>query len=259
MKKLLSTLLLCLTILCVACGTEPKPDPFSVNLALYEPILSAYHQALAARQNDPSLQSPGSYNDHDLVYSVVYPYWSWEDTSALLEKIAFTFLDLDGDGTDELLLGWHDADSYDMRNGYVFAVYRLADDVPTFCFEGWERNRYQICSDHSVYLSGSGGASYTTYEKLLFDPTYEDCLEATELYYSYLAYSSDPNTAPELHWDHASSPEEFALVSYMEGCEELSVSEDTVRDAVSAWQSSVISLDATPFSEYAELAENTSA
>lgn len=55
-----------------------------------------------------------------------------------------------------------------MQDGYVFAVYRLVDDVPTFCFEGWERNRYQICSDHSVYLSGSAGASYTTYEKLLF-------------------------------------------------------------------------------------------
>lgn len=77
-------------------------------------------------------------------------------------------MDLDGDGADDLLLGWHDTDSYDMQDGYAFAVYRLADDVPTFCFEGWERNRYQICSDHSVYLSGSAGASYTTYEKLLF-------------------------------------------------------------------------------------------
>ncbi len=194
MKKLLSTLLLCLTILCVACSTEPEPDPFSVNLALYEPILSAYHQALAARQNDPSLQSPGSYNDHDLVYSVVYPYWSWEDTSALLEKIAFTFLDLDGDGTDELLLGWHDADSYDMRNGYVFAVYRLADDVPTFCFEGWERNRYQICSDHSVYLSGSGGASYTTYENSFLILLMRTVLKLQN--YTILTWSTHPIQIP---------------------------------------------------------------
>lgn len=259
MKKLLSVLLLYLTILCAACGTEPEPDPFSVDLALYEPVLSAYHQALVERQNNPSIQSAGTYNDHALVHSIVCPYWSWEDTSTLLEKIAFTFLDLDGDGTDELLLGWHDTDSYDMQDGYVFAVYRLADDVPTFCFEGWERNRYQICSDHSVYLDGSGGADYHTYEKLLFNPTYKNCLESTELYYSYLVYSADPNTAPETHWDHAGSPEEFALVSYMDGCEELSVSEDAVRSAVSAWQSSVISLDATPFSEYAELTEIASA
>ena len=83
-------------------------------------------------------------------------------------------MDLDGDGADELLLGWHDTDSYDMQDGYAFAVYRLADDVPTFCFEGWERNRYQICSDHSVYLSGSAGASYTTYEKLLFRIMYNN-------------------------------------------------------------------------------------
>lgn len=255
MKKLLSVLLLCLTILCAACGTEPEPDPFSVDLALYEPILSAYHQALVERQNDPSIQSAGTYNDHDLVHSIVCPYWSWADTSTLLEKIAFTFLDLDGDGTDELLLGWLDTEFWTMQDGYVFAVYRLEDDAPTFCFEGWERNRYQICSDHSVYLSGSAGASYTTYEKLLFNPTYKNCLESTELYYSYLVYSP----APETHWDHAGSPEEFALVSYMEGCEELSVSEDAVRSAVSAWQSSVISLDATPFSEYAELTENASA
>lgn len=168
MKKLLSVLLLYLTILCAACGTEPEPDPFSVDLALYEPVSSAYHQALVERQNDLSLQSAGTYNDHALVHSIVCPYWSWEDTSTLLGKIAFTFLDLDDDGADELLLGWHDTDSYDMQDGYVFAVYRLADDVPTFCFEGGERNRYQICSDHSVYLSGSAGASYATYEKLLF-------------------------------------------------------------------------------------------
>lgn len=74
----------------------------------------------------------GTYNDHALVHSIACPYWSWEDTSTLLEKIAFTFLDLDGDGADELLLGWHDTDSYDMQDGYAFAVYRLADDVPTF-------------------------------------------------------------------------------------------------------------------------------
>lgn len=133
MKKPLSVLLLYLTILCAACCTEPEPT----TITLLSIPLSAH-------------------------------IGHGEDTSTPLEKIAFTFLDLDGDGADELLLGWHDTDSYDMQDGYVFAVYRLADDVPTFCFEGWERNRYQICSDHSVYLSGSAGASYTTYEKLLF-------------------------------------------------------------------------------------------
>ena len=67
--------------------------------------------------------------------------------------------DLDGDGIPELLLGadWGDGHSV------IFNIYRLDGAKAVRVVDGWNRNRWYLCTDGSLAHEGSDGASEGTY------------------------------------------------------------------------------------------------
>lgn len=89
-------------------------------------------------------------------------------------------MDLNGDGSPELLLGWLGNEFWNLNEGYVFAIYTLVDGQPVLAVEGWERSTYVLGEDGFLYHCGSSGADRTEWDKYRFDPAAEGYLETVE-------------------------------------------------------------------------------
>lgn len=180
---LCGALALGLALTCCACGVleltgqaaEPaSPPTLEPEKAVNDPyaaLLSRYKEALALRQ-------PEDYPDLPVI--LTNPYWAWTDTDSLLDRTGYARMDLDGDGSEELLLGWVGNDIWNLDQGYVFAIYTLSEGQPVLAVEGWERNTYVLGADGYLYNCGSSGADRTQWNKYLFDPTDPDFLEEVE-------------------------------------------------------------------------------
>ncbi len=82
----------------------------------------------------------------------------------LPERIGYTFADLDGDGTEELLVSL--IDKKDKLNNYVIAVYQYTGDGIKRLLEGWSKNTYHLMKDRLILNQASGGASDAEISKL---------------------------------------------------------------------------------------------
>lgn len=112
----------------------------------YFSILASYHTALQEELRPGELVEKG--------FSSLAAYCYSEDT---LEKIGYIFLDLDGDKTDELLIGAIGGDDFIRRQ--IFELYCLKNGVPTQVFAGRERDRYYLCQDEGNYVIVNEGSS----------------------------------------------------------------------------------------------------
>ena len=82
------------------------------------------------------------------------------------EILGYMIKDLDGDGVDELLLGENSADGLGPDEGWdsiIYDLYTMQDGKVVHVFDGWERNRYYMCTDGTIANEGSGGAAYTSW------------------------------------------------------------------------------------------------
>lgn len=109
-----------------------------MELEAYASVLTAYHTALKEEWGKQELSDAG--------FSILAAYCYGGDA---LGKIGYAFLDLDGDGTEELLIGAIGGDDFIRQQ--VFELYCLKDGVPTQVFAGWERNRYYLCGEDGGY------------------------------------------------------------------------------------------------------------
>lgn len=73
-------------------------------------------------------------------------------------RFGYALLDLDADGTAELILADPDAEAAQP----VFAIYTLSDGQPVPLCVSTGRSRYYLMNDNRVFFEGSGGAAYTT-------------------------------------------------------------------------------------------------
>jgi|GEM_PF-5700295 len=112
----------------------------------YTSVLTAYHTALKEEWGKQKLSDGG--------FSILAAYCYGEDT---LGKIGYSFLDLDGDGTEELLIGAIGGDDFIRQQ--IFELYCLKDGVPTQIFAGQERDRYYLCFEGGSYLIINEGSS----------------------------------------------------------------------------------------------------
>lgn len=130
--------------------------------AAYDDVLNQYRQAFASGDYDDyqnyDSSSDGSQFEYftdvqlnskyplvnDMVASSSGMYSSGTDG----DNSSYLYLDLNGDGVDELLL----------KNDYfVYAVYGYVDGQVKGLLQGWERNSYQLVSDGMIMMSSSGG------------------------------------------------------------------------------------------------------
>lgn len=180
---LCGALALGLVLACCACGVldltaqaetpsaPATPEPEGAGSDPYGALLDRYEEALSLRQ-------PEDYPDLPVI--LTNPYWAWTDTDSLLPRTGYARADLDGDGSEELLLGWVGNDIWNLDQGYVFAIYTLVDGQPVLAVEGWERNTYVLGADGYLYNCGSSGADRTQWNKYRFDPAAEGYLETVE-------------------------------------------------------------------------------
>ena len=180
---LLLALALGMALACCACGvldlteeaappaSSPTREPEAAVSDPYAALLSRYEEALTLRQ-------PEDYPD--LPVALTNPYWAWTDTDSLLDRTGWARMDLDGDGSEELLLGWVGTEFWNLDEGYVFAIYTLADDQPVLAVEGWERSLYVLGADGHLSHCGSSGADRTAWHRYRFDSSAEGFLELVE-------------------------------------------------------------------------------
>ena len=161
-------LILGLLVVCCACTVvdmDPQPKATTGESDPYQALLARYEEAFLQQQ-------PDAYPD--LASAVIAPYWGQE------HQIGYARRDLDGDGSEELLLGWVGNDIWNLDQGYVFAIYTLVDSQPVLAVEGWERNLYVVREDGILCHCGSSGAGRTEWHQYRFDPSAEGFLVALD-------------------------------------------------------------------------------
>ncbi|MCH5263683.1 MAG: hypothetical protein J1F42_12275 [Lachnospiraceae bacterium] len=82
------------------------------------------------------------------------------DTDEALAGIGYMFYDVDGNGTEELIIADTGPEGWNNR---ILLMYSLLDDKPVLVIDGWARNRYYLLNDNTIYHEGSGGAAYTVF------------------------------------------------------------------------------------------------
>ena len=80
------------------------------------------------------------------------------------KRIGYTFADLDGDGTEELLVSL--IDMKDKLNNYVIAVYQYTSEGIKRLLEGWSKNPYYLMKDRLILNQASGGGKDAEISKL---------------------------------------------------------------------------------------------
>lgn len=218
----------------------------SVDEQRYASVLDLYYQALYAHQAGTADWDRDKYVvERSLAECIVNPYWAWENADGLLSRIGYSFRDSNGDGTNELLLGWIGGDFWSMEDGYAFAVYTIKNGQPLLAFQGQERDRFLIGDDGYVYRSGSSGAAYSEYEKYRFHPEWQYCLEPVEFFYSQIDEDN------HFWWEHVVGAEQIMGLQRLERHEEYVVDSDFAMETGKIWTSSGVNLRPSNFLVYA--------
>ena len=129
-----------------------------------------------------------------------------ESGSDPLDKAAYCFLDITGDGYDELLLGCVDGDE-------IYDLYAPVDGKAVHVFEGSERACYYLTDQpETVLYRGSGGAMYGVNTIYSLPSQYPDMVSQISLIYDgekdeknpwFIDYGGDMTLEPvtEEQWD----------------------------------------------------------
>ena len=180
MKKLFSILLilaLCLTAF-TACGGKAEPGPTPVPVPTAEPTVEPTVEPTAEPTAEPDTAPTdadtiadyaavfGTYNQllaegwggeelmaHDLPLLIMYCVGD-----APFDNIGYLLLDVDGDGTQELLTGTLISDEF--YAPIVFEMYTLTPEGSVVrVFSSQERARYYLCEDNSFLIEGANSAA----------------------------------------------------------------------------------------------------
>ncbi|MBR5345536.1 MAG: hypothetical protein IK127_06900 [Clostridia bacterium] len=135
MKKLLAILMiLCCCLVSLAAAEDAIPTP-------YAPVLEQVRKALAG---DEDILMDDDFN------SALYYLPLYDGTG-----IGWALMDLDGDGSDELLLG--EVGNSEWIDGSILDIWTIRDGQAILLGRGWERNR--------MYLTDEGDGTYGLYHE----------------------------------------------------------------------------------------------
>ena len=180
MKKCFSILLilaLCLTALS-ACGNKTEPSPVPTAAPAAEPAAEPTVEPTAEPAAEPSAAPVEA--DATAAYAGVFETyttllsegWGGEELmahdlpllimycvgDAPFDNIGYLLLDVDGDGTQELLIGTLASDEF--YAPIVFEMYTLTPDGSVVrVFSSQERARYYLCDDNTFLFEGSNSAA----------------------------------------------------------------------------------------------------
>ena len=179
MKKLFSILLiltLCLTVF-TACGGKAEPGPVPTAAPTAEPAAEPTAAPTAEPAAEPAAPSEAdpiaAYADVFATYTTLLSEgWGGEELmahdlpllimycvgDAPFDNMGYLLLDVDGDGTQELLTGTLISDEF--YAPIVFEMYTLTPEgSPVRVFTSQERARYYLCEDNSFLFEGANSAA----------------------------------------------------------------------------------------------------
>jgi len=198
-----------------AAGSASAADESSCYLA-YRSILDAYYLQAEAGADMMALEDAG------LNYMAAYT--GSEETGGdyhtSLNYLGYQFVDLDEDGTYELLIGGV-ADESHGYTGMFYDLYALDNGEAGLCLRSGERSRFYVCNDHYISYQGSGGAAYTTFEFYRYAQGSVTFLEAIVCDGSYdennpWFYCTDESLSTDYYISVSQSQAEAALSYYTE-------------------------------------------
>lgn len=78
------------------------------------------------------------------------------------ETLGYLRQDLDGDGVEELIFGGNsDLEEF---NGIIYDIYTIDNGELVHVLDGWERNRFYLCTNGCIANEASGGAFLSAYQ-----------------------------------------------------------------------------------------------
>ena len=136
--------------------TEPVTDPVTQPVetgipAAYQDVIDAHAQALEEKLD------PGALIERGMSCMLFFCYG--DDPFA---SIGYTLVDLDGDGTEELLIGTTEACTNDYCAKMVFALYTLdGEGACKQVLTSGERDRFYYAGEYKIANVGSSGADFS--------------------------------------------------------------------------------------------------
>ncbi len=118
---------------------ETTQDPAAVlgTVASYDEIIENYRTMIKEKWDASQI--------YETDYSPVLSYLTGADNAQ--DTVGYVYMDINGDGEDELLIG--ETDTELAANRMIFDAYTLKDGQPVQLFVSHERNRYYLCEDES--------------------------------------------------------------------------------------------------------------
>lgn len=138
MKKILIVLLAMLLLFTAAVSAEEQaPDP------LYQNMIDELFHILDG-------QDSGALTVEE-DYTVIF---AWLKGHPASMNLGYAIRDVDGNGTDELLIG----ENTPLGETVLYNMFTIRDGELVNVFNGWDRNRYYLCTNGNFINEGSSGA-----------------------------------------------------------------------------------------------------
>lgn len=223
-----------------AISEEILLDEMNNSEIIYAEILDMFYNCIQSGWTE--------YNEMPTLYGEEFCYLfpMYYSNSSYIDKIGYSFIDLNGDGVEELLIGM-DADEEtqygDIYQNMIYDLYTYMNDKVVHLATSGERFVYQLCEDNTIYYWGSGGAASTAYYHYQLSP------DAPILSILESIHSEPTENWENIYWYYSTSglynPETYSN----EGEEFVTISEDEANAIKDAWPQNV-DFSLTYFSEY---------
>lgn len=186
-------------------------------------------------------EMPSLYGDE---FCYLFP-MSFSDPS-YIDNIGYSFIDLNGDGTDELLIGMDSEEEQqygDIYQNVIYDLYTYMDDRMIHLATSGERFTYQLCEDNTIYYFGSSGAASNAY--------YHYQLDSQEPVFSTIegVYCEPDESWENVYWYHTTSGVYNPEIYSHEGEEASMITEEEATTIRNTWPQRV-DFPLTYFSEY---------
>lgn len=164
-----------------------------------------------------------------------YMFWHNTDGAMGLDDVGYYFCDLNSDGTPELIMGTT-RPAYEEWPDIAYDVYASVNGEIIHLATSWERNRYYLCPDNSLLLTGSGGAGLTSWEKQVWNGG-ESLETFKELVYDHDDYPDSP-------WLYGEGGIDWSEMQHL--------TEEEGMRLIDEWEGACADIPVTPLREYAK-------